>query len=643
MRAGTPHLGDKNSAYGLRNLLEGLVGRSGDDGWMAGGERVSRWEFPGTTTTILSRVFNLFDAVAAVCLAADRTIIELQVSSALRPSCPASLRHRCSRLLVALRRQACMEPALSIPYARYAPAGREDEGTAGPHLRKRLSRFDDRGLLSSPHFSTEQEEAGNADVPLSKRQPGLDERGLLSNPHFSAEKEGVGNLGIPFPKRQSPFDDLAVLLSNPRIKSPRVDDRPDSTPEAREPSLSHSLLLIPRQSPQSKTTSASSSLSALQIPECALGCYITTLTTDGCASETDFKCHCSTGNILGKAASCVAKNCSSSDEKDAKDKIVKACESVGIDLGGGNGDGDEDSSSSQGSNPSSTRAGGSSTGTSAPASASSSAASSPSSTPSENPSSDTPNPQPTAAPAPAPAPTGSNPSASTSSSPSSTSPPPMPTDTPLALLPTDRQLSPGAKAGISLSVSILTLSVLLTIGLYIRRLKRDLRAAQAAAGVPESVWRASIQTAAAPSGVGRRKSWGGRGRSRSRRRSSSGGDDGPVSPLSPRSMAEMEQSGGFGVLKKKKRGHVLSVVVEREEEDSSSTDRIIHEPVPGQKEGLVDPLELDGEYTGIVELPTSITPRARSVERGRARGASLGESSRPSTGDLEKIEEKQWA
>ena len=73
---------------------------------------------------------------------------------------------------------------------------------------------------------------------------------------------------------------------------------------------------------------------------------------------------------------------------------------------------------------------------------------------------------------------------------------------------------------------------------------------------------------------------------------------------------------GYGVLKKK-RGHVLSVVVEREEEDGSSIlDRIaIREPVPGQREGLSGPLELDGEYTGIVELPIAITPRERSMER----------------------------
>ena len=110
-----------------------------------------------------------------------------------------------------------------------------------------------------------------------------------------------------------------------------------------------------------------------------------------------------------------------------------------------------------------------------------------------------------------------------------------------------------------------------------------------------------------------------------------------MSPLSPRGGMEERMT---GVLKKK-RGHVLSVVVEREEDESSSMHRIIHEPVPGQKEGLVDPLELDGEYTGLIELPTSVTPRARSMERARERGMSAGESSRPSTGGLEKIDERQ--
>lgn len=87
-----------------------------------------------------------------------------------------------------------------------------------------------------------------------------------------------------------------------------------------------------------------------------------------------------------------------------------------------------------------------------------------------------------------------------------------------------------------------------------------------------------------------------------------------------------------GVLKKK-RGQALSLIIERIDEDDRSsmgTGRMsgrmmVREPVPGQREGLAEPLELDGMGTGIVEMPLSITPRERSMERGRERGRSFGE------------------
>ncbi|KAF2728360.1 hypothetical protein EJ04DRAFT_556805 [Polyplosphaeria fusca] len=214
----------------------------------------------------------------------------------------------------------------------------------------------------------------------------------------------------------------------------------------------------------------------------------------------------------------------------------------------------------------------------------------------------------------------------------------MPTDTPLALLPSDRQLSPGAKAGIGVSVSILFSFILLTIILYIRRLKSELRAAQeAAAGVPESVWRSHLSTTMAPAPIRRRSSRFGSRRSRRGGSVDEGDERGrspPVSPLSPRGMREAAQASVDGVLKKK-RGHVLSVVVERSEEEDLGP--LVREPVPGQKEGLAEALELDGSATEVVELPTSVTPRTRSRERslslervgfgglGRARARSFGE------------------
>lgn len=82
---------------------------------------------------------------------------------------------------------------------------------------------------------------------------------------------------------------------------------------------------------------------------------------------------------------------------------------------------------------------------------------------------------------------------------------------------------------------------------------------------------------------------------------------------------------GYGVLKKK-RGNVLSIVVEGSEEDTSSlVEKGIREPVPGQREGLSAPLELDGEWTGVQEMPLAVTPRNRSLDRDR-------EARRPGTG-----------
>ena len=65
--------------------------------------------------------------------------------------------------------------------------------------------------------------------------------------------------------------------------------------------------------------------------------------------------------------------------------------------------------------------------------------------------------------------------------------------------------------------------------------------------------------------------------------------------------------------------HVLSIVIEQEEEDGNS----IKEPVPGQKEGLSAPLELDGAHTGLFELPLAVTPRGGSMERLRVEGGQI--------------------
>lgn len=351
------------------------------------------------------------------------------------------------------------------------------------------------------------------------------------------------------------------------------------------------------------------SLAAFQIPSCALTCFVNSILADGCANETDFACHCASGDIIGAATACIEQGCDKADENDAVAKVQAGCRALGGNVRSGNKRWSSiggfpstraSSSTTTGGPSSSTTMSGPSSSAAVPTSASQSLPNSSGDIGSQ------------------PTPTSTPPNGSPSASPSldsgpPTASPPSPTDMPLALLPPSDQLSLGAKIGIAISVSFFALSVFFALGWYIRRLKRELKAAQrAAAMIPDDVWRASIATAEAPGSTIEQQSSSGRGRRLSRH----GGPQSPVSPLSPRNMEEIMTvvDNGYGVLKKK-RGHVLSVVVEREEEDSSSMDRIIREPVPGQREGLSGPLELDGEYTGIFELPIAITPRERSVER----------------------------
>lgn len=322
-----------------------------------------------------------------------------------------------------------------------------------------------------------------------------------------------------------------------------------------------------------------SSYRELQLPSCALTCLLNGILTDGCANETDFVCHCAGGKLVGKAAACIEQGCDTSEQVTAFGKTLIACRAVGE--GTSMNAGQASSSDQSSMQPSSSTVSDvSSTTTIAPTLTSDLQSISP------------------------PAPSDSTPSTSGDSS---------PTGTPFAPVPESVQLSGGAKAGISIGVSFVALSIFIALGWYIRRLKRELTVIQQAAdSVPDDVWGASVATAAGPGNVNRANSGSGRGRRISRRFSR----DSPVSPLSPTGMGEIEivTDNGYGVLTRK-RGHVLSVVMEGENEDSSSIHRSVYEPVPGQREGLNSPLEMDSEDAVIWEMPIAITPRDRSIER----------------------------
>ncbi|KAF2710373.1 hypothetical protein K504DRAFT_501643 [Pleomassaria siparia CBS 279.74] len=351
------------------------------------------------------------------------------------------------------------------------------------------------------------------------------------------------------------------------------------------------------------------------LPSCALQCYITALTTSSiCPSESDFGCQCdfSRGNIVAEIGPCIRSRCGEQDKGKAEEVLRGICADVDMDLEKGNGNGGRGGemsiTSTQESKTTSVLAPTNSLSTSIRSLPTSSLSSMTSNTNSPNSS--------------GPSVTPPSPSIPTSTY--------MPTTPPIAAVP--ESLSAAAKAGIAISITLLFSTLLLFSTIYIRHLKRELRYAQAAATATQvsELGGESIHDPrndfASSTIVPRRKSWAGSRRSRlSASRSSS-----PMSPLSPLSPVFQD-----GVLKKKRGGQALSLIIERIDEDdrsSMNTGRLsgkltgrlpaqsegvinTREPVPGQREGLSEPLELDGVGTGISEMPESVTPRARSRER----------------------------
>ncbi|KAH7385694.1 hypothetical protein BKA66DRAFT_511522 [Pyrenochaeta sp. MPI-SDFR-AT-0127] len=66
------------------------------------------------------------------------------------------------------------------------------------------------------------------------------------------------------------------------------------------------------------------------IPSCALSCLTGPLTSDGCASLTDFKCHCEKGaSLLAQVQPCVQGACSAADQSATIAAVSKICVDAG--------------------------------------------------------------------------------------------------------------------------------------------------------------------------------------------------------------------------------------------------------------------------------------------------------------------------
>lgn len=335
-----------------------------------------------------------------------------------------------------------------------------------------------------------------------------------------------------------------------------------------------------------------STLSSLQLPQCALACFLTHILDDGCVNEADFACHCADNNLLQVSGACFSRRCDTKERDDATSKFERSCQDG---LGGSVGDANGIFSTSGCSKTEREQA--SSTTVNMIPSLSFDAIE-----PTKSSSSGQQSAMETRT---ATASRTMSKVSIRSSSTSQTTTTPIPTEASISTVSRSSQLSNGAKVGIAISIVVVVLAVALGLGLYIRRLKRQLRAAQrAAASVPQEKNHNNIfATAPAPKFRGRPHS-----------RTWFANSTGPVSPISPYSRVMEEamtvSSNGDGIVTKQ-RGEGLSVVFEREDEDSSS----VRQPVPGQREGLTSPLELDGAGTGLFEMPLTITPRSRSAER----------------------------
>lgn len=172
------------------------------------------------------------------------------------------------------------------------------------------------------------------------------------------------------------------------------------------------------------------------------------------------------------------------------------------------------------------------------------------------------------------------------------------------------ELSHAARAGIGVSVAVVASVVTVGLGWYICRLKRQLHAAQEVIIARTDLMDrhdAAVPLPPPPTA-----------RTRQCVRSWLSTNAEPVSPISahPRPMEDGPttiSNIGYGMVLKK-RGEILSILIEREGEGDEYAERVVREPVPGQREGLTSPLELDGIATGLFEMPAVVTPR-RSIER----------------------------
>lgn len=66
------------------------------------------------------------------------------------------------------------------------------------------------------------------------------------------------------------------------------------------------------------------------LPPCSINCFTSALLSDGCASLTDFRCHCSKPELIGQVQPCVQAACSPQEVATVLSAAQQLCAGVGV-------------------------------------------------------------------------------------------------------------------------------------------------------------------------------------------------------------------------------------------------------------------------------------------------------------------------
>ncbi|KAL1960394.1 hypothetical protein VTO42DRAFT_7693 [Malbranchea cinnamomea] len=68
----------------------------------------------------------------------------------------------------------------------------------------------------------------------------------------------------------------------------------------------------------------------LDVPKCALSCFLNALSSSSCQDTFDFKCQCAQTGLVDIVVPCVQESCSPEDQQATVDAVTKRCNEVSV-------------------------------------------------------------------------------------------------------------------------------------------------------------------------------------------------------------------------------------------------------------------------------------------------------------------------